>query len=180
MNSQIRQKYMEEVILYSKLIPSPVGNLIGIGSDKELYFLEFLIDKAKEDVFSRINSKYGYNIKYESNSILEDLEKELMEYFSGKRKAFSIPLKMIGSSFDSKVWRGLLEIPYGNLVSYKDIARNIGNEKAFRAVGNANNRNNIPILIPCHRVVLNNGGLGGYALGLDKKKLLIELEKNNK
>lgn len=103
-----------------------------------------------------------------------------MEYFSGKRKTFTIPLKLIGSNFDLKVWRGLLEIPYGNLVSYKDIARNIGNEKAFRAVGNANNRNNIPILIPCHRVVLNNGGLGGYALGLDKKKLLIELEKNNK
>lgn len=171
---------MEDKTLYYRLIPSPVGNLIGIGSNTELYFLDFLIDKTKKDVFSRINSKYGFIIRDESNSILENLEKELMEYFSGLRKSFTIPLKTFGSNFDLKVWNSLLEIPYGELVSYKDIARNIGNEKAFRAVGNSNNRNNIPILIPCHRVVLNNGGLGGYALGLDKKKLLIELEKNNK
>lgn len=87
---------------------------------------------------------------------------------------------MEGTDFQKTVWKELLKIPYGKTVSYKYIADKIGNKKAFRAVGNANNKNKISIIIPCHRVIGSNGKLVGYANGIDMKKLLLELEKENK
>ncbi|MBI9094848.1 MAG: methylated-DNA--[protein]-cysteine S-methyltransferase [Sphaerochaeta sp.] len=102
---------------------------------------------------------------------------ELDEYFSGKRKTFSIPLETRGTPFQKQVWDALLEIPYGETRSYEDIAIRIGKPKACRAIGMANNRNKIGIIIPCHRVIGKNGLLVGYAGGLDKKIGLLELEK---
>lgn len=104
---------------------------------------------------------------------------QLEEYFDGRRKEFDIPIKLRGTEFQKKVWNELLKIPYGATVSYKDIAIKIGNPKACRAVGMANHNNPILIIVPCHRVINENKKLGGYALGLDLKKKLLELEKEN-
>lgn len=102
------------------------------------------------------------------------------EYLEGKRKSFDFEIFMEGTDFQKNVWKELLKIPYGKTVSYKYIADKIGNKKAFRAVGNDNNKNKISIIIPCHRVIGSNGKLVGYANGIDMKKFLLELEKENK
>lgn len=106
--------------------------------------------------------------------------KELYEYFAGERKTFELPLEPDGTEFQKKVWRALLEIPYGETRSYKDIAERLGNPKACRAVGGANNKNPIVIIIPCHRVIGANGDMVGYGCGLEMKHMLLDLEKDNK
>ena len=102
---------------------------------------------------------------------------QLKEYLSGKRKNFDIEIEMIGTEFQKKVWKELLNIPYGETRSYKDIAIAIENEKACRAVGNANNKNPIAIIVPCHRVVGSDGSMTGYAGGLNIKEKLLKIEK---
>ena len=104
---------------------------------------------------------------------------QLEEYLSGKRTEFDIEIEKIGTEFQKKVWKELLNIPYGETRSYKDIAIAIGNEKACRAVGNANNKNPIAIIVPCHRVIGSNGSMTGYAGGLDIKEKLLKIEKDN-
>ncbi len=111
-------------------------------------------------------------------SVLTDLAfEQLCQYLKGERKEFDLPLNMNqGTPFQQKVWRALLDIPYGKIVSYGDIAKAIGQPTASRAVGGANNRNPISIIVPCHRVVGSSGNLVGYASGLDAKRFLLELE----
>lgn len=120
------------------------------------------------------------NALLDSIAVLDETDRELREYFAGKRKYFDIPLLMLGTDFQKSVWRALQEIPYGEVVSYMDIAHRIGNPKAVRAVSQAIGSNPLAILIPCHRVVGSNGSLTGFAGGLDAKQYLLELEKNNK
>lgn len=110
--------------------------------------------------------------------LLEETKKQLEEYFQGIRKVFSVPLAPEGTEFQKKVWKALTEIPYGETRSYGELAETVGNPKASRAVGMANHRNPIPILIPCHRVIGKNGSLTGYAGGLDKKTVLLETERS--
>lgn len=111
------------------------------------------------------------------SDILHEAYTQLCEYFAGKRRAFQIPVEMNGTPFQKSVWQALCEIPYGETRSYKDIAVRIGNPLAVRAVGQANNRNPIMIIVPCHRVIGSNGALTGYACGLGIKEYLLELEK---
>lgn len=135
--------------------------------------------KAVTGVYTRLEKlerQHPNRKKYE-NAILKRARKQMEEYFSGKRDHFSIPLKADGTPFQKKVWKALREIPYGKTVSYADIARRIGQPKASRAVGNANNKNPIGIIVPCHRVVGANGSLTGYAGGLGRKAFLLRLEK---
>ena len=101
---------------------------------------------------------------------------QLDEYFHGKRQIFTLPLLLRGTSFQKKVWNALIDIPYGTTQSYAEIARKIDNQNAFRAVGNANNKNNIAIIIPCHRVIRAVGGLGGYRWGLETKQAILGRE----
>lgn len=119
------------------------------------------------------------NIISTDNKILLQAEKELEEYFDGKRKKFTLPLDLRGTDFQLRVWNVLREIPYGETRSYKEVALAAGNEKASRAVGMANNKNPILIVVPCHRVIGSNGAMTGFACGLDVKKKLLELEKKN-
>ncbi len=114
-----------------------------------------------------------------STELLEETANELEEYLQGKRKEFNIPINPKGTSFMKQVWKALCQIPYGEVRSYKQIAKQIENPNAVRAVGMANHKNPIPFIIPCHRVVGSNGKLVGYALGLDKKDFLLELERKN-
>lgn len=111
--------------------------------------------------------------------LLKKAHQQLQEYFDGKRKRFDLPLQPKGTDFQQKVWQALQEIPYGAVCSYQDIARVIGNAKACRAVGGANNKNPIAIIIPCHRVIGANGSLVGYGGGLPLKRKLLELEKSD-
>ncbi|MBE5061259.1 methylated-DNA--[protein]-cysteine S-methyltransferase [Megamonas funiformis] len=104
---------------------------------------------------------------------------QLDEYFQGKRTTFSLPFKLTGTPFQLAVWKELQNIPYGQTTSYKEIAQKINKPKAYRAVGMANNKNPLPIIIPCHRVIGSNGKLIGYAGGLNLKNYLLELEKSH-
>lgn len=124
------------------------------------------------------DSKKEKEIEEESESI-KKAYLQLKEYLSGKRKSFDLEIYMIGTEFQKKVWKELLNIPYGETRSYKDIAIAIGNEKSCRAVGNANNKNPIAIIVPCHRVVGSNGSMTGYAGGLEIKEKLLKIEKCN-
>lgn len=114
------------------------------------------------------------------NSIIDIAVLQLKEYFDGKRKKFDLPLKPVGTPFMQSVYAQLLKVPYGETAGYKDIAELIGRPKAARAVGLANNRNSIPIFIPCHRIVGSNGKLVGYAGGLEIKQKLLQLESKYK
>lgn len=149
-----------------KILQSPIGNIIISEENENL--VELNIDNEK-----------NINIKESQTPLLIETAKQLEEYFLGKRKQFDIPLKPKGTEFMQKVWNELKNIPYGETRTYKDIAISIGNEKASRAVGMANNKNPIPIIIPCHRVIGSNKSLVGYALGLGVKEYLLNLEKQN-
>ncbi|WP_415900605.1 methylated-DNA--[protein]-cysteine S-methyltransferase [Neptuniibacter sp. QD48_11] len=110
------------------------------------------------------------------NALTNQCVSELSEYFAGKRVRFDVPLAPDGTKFQQSVWNALNEIPYGKTCSYGEVAKKIGNPKAARAIGMANNRNPIPIIIPCHRVLGSNGNLTGYAGGLENKSYLLNLE----
>ena len=114
-----------------------------------------------------------------SDIIIEKTILQLTEYFNGKRKHFNIPLDLSGTNFQLKAWEALKKIPYAKTVSYSDQAKLIGNPKASRAIGNANNANPISIIVPCHRVIGKSGKLVGYGGGLGRKDYLLELEQKN-
>ena len=112
----------------------------------------------------------------QSSQLLQKACQQLDEYFQGKRRQFDLPLGYAGTPFQESVWRELQNIPYGETRSYEDIAVRIGNPKAVRAVGQANNRNPILLMIPCHRVIHKNGDISGFACGIETKKYLLKLE----
>lgn len=120
------------------------------------------------------------NAEIKETPLIKNTIKQLNEYFEGKRKTFDLPLAPDGTAFQQKVWQALQTIPYGETYSYKDIAEAVKSPKGFRAVGMANNKNHIAIIIPCHRVIGANGKLVGYAGGLDIKVKLLEIEEKHK
>ena len=144
---------------------SPIGKLTVAEKDGAISHLVFGSDK-------RLN---GFEQK--ETTLIKKAEKQIKEYFDGKRKDFDLPIVFEGTDFQISVWEALRTIPYGKTCSYKDIAIKIKNEKAPRAVGMANNRNPISIIVPCHRVIGANGKLVGYGGGLDIKQYLLDLEK---
>lgn len=113
---------------------------------------------------------------YKETPLIAEAYQQLSEYLSGERRVFDLPLAPKGTPFQQQVWKALQDIPYGETRSYKDIAIAIGNPKAVRAVGMANHRNPLLVVVPCHRVIGKNGTLVGYAAGLDKKEFLLKLE----
>jgi methylated-DNA-[protein]-cysteine S-methyltransferase len=110
------------------------------------------------------------------SKVLVQAKDELLEYFNGKKVKFSFPIYLTGTEFQKKVWHELTQIPFGQTISYGELAKKIANPKAFRAVGSANGKNPLPIVIPCHRVINANGELGGYSGGIDIKKFLLKIE----
>lgn len=108
--------------------------------------------------------------------LLKQAVAELKDYLQGRRKKFTVPFKQSGTPFHQSVWKALLTVPYGQVVSYGELARLAGRPRAARAVGTAMNRNQLPLIVPCHRVVASNG-IGGYGCGIEWKKLLLEMEK---
>jgi len=155
--------------LYYSQIDSPIGPLNLAVSAKGLVALEF--DRGE---FPSTQSK---KISWEhSPEKIKSYARELNEYFAGKRRDFTFILDLRGTPFQKQCWHALLTIPYGQTRTYADIARAINNPQAFRAVGLANNRNPVAIVVPCHRVIASDGTLCGYGGGLDVKRKLLELE----
>ena len=157
-----------ETLYYSQM-NSPIGPLNVAVSEKGLVALEF--DRG---AFPRAKNKNLY--WQESSEKTKPFTRELDEYFAGQRRDFSFPLDLRGTPFQVQCWRALLAIPYGETRTYADIARVVKKPQAFRAVGMANNRNPIAIVVPCHRVIASDGTLCGYGGGLDVKRKLLELE----
>lgn len=154
---------------YKKLLNSPVGQLTLIASDQALLALLW-----ENDSLNRV--RQPLNIQEKNNAILTEASEQLNEYFSGQRQQFDLPVQFSGTSFQNKVWHALTKIPFGHTQSYSQLAQNIGAPKAVRAVGLANSKNPISIIVPCHRVIGKNGSLTGFAGGLDKKQRLLKLE----
>lgn len=135
------------------------------------------IEIVEEDGYIvRLDFSIDEKIDTEETSLIKETYKQIEEYLLGNRKKFIVPIKLKGTEFQKKVWNALLEIPYGETMSYKKIAEKIGNPKACRAVGMANHNNPIAIIVPCHRVIGSNRKLVGYAGGLDIKQKLLEIE----
>ncbi len=115
-----------------------------------------------------------------NDTLFEEAKRQILEYINGSRQNFELKLNPKGTEFQKNVWRALQDIPYGKTCTYKDVATAVGNDKASRAVGMANNKNPIPLIIPCHRVVGSNGQLTGFAFGLDIKQAILDLEVKNR
>ena len=152
------------------------------GNMKKGYFYQTIIGNIgiiEEDGFIIEISfeKTKTNFQIEETKLIQQTHQQLEEYFAGKRTEFTIPIKMLGTPFEEKVWQALTTIPYGETRSYQDIAIQIGNPKACRAVGMANHKNPLPIIVPCHRVIGKNRKLVGYAGGIGIKEKLLSIEK---
>lgn len=152
---------MSKTVLYRKY---PIGELAIVEDGGGI-----------SDLFLR-KSREAVDAREGMTPVLERAAAELDEYFAGKRKTFTVPLALHGTSFQKSVWQALREIPYGQTRSYGEIARAVGSPKGFRAVGLACNRNPVLLMVPCHRVVGRDGGLTGFACGLAAKRFLLELE----
>jgi methylated-DNA-[protein]-cysteine S-methyltransferase len=155
-----------------KTTPSPIGNLKLVASDKGLAAILWENDNPKR-------VRLGDLVLNNEHPILLETERQLKEYFQGKRKSFSLKLDLIGTKFQNDVWQALLAIPFGETRSYGQIARQLGNPQATRAVGAANGRNPISIIVPCHRVIGSSGKLTGFAGGLKAKAHLLGLENRS-
>ena len=166
--------------LHTTSVDSPIGPLFLAASAHGLVALEFDARLPGQQTI-RPNprdlrqEKKGYEFVDGARKLLA-YASELEEYFAGKRREFTFPLDIRGTDFQQACWRALLAIPYGETRTYADIARAVDKPNAFRAVGMANNRNPIAIVVPCHRVIASDGTLCGYGGGLDVKRKLLELE----
>ncbi len=149
------------------VVSSPVGKLRLTASQRGLVSI---------DVGKSVASHHSTSKDPSAQRVLGTASAQLSEYFAGKRTSFTVPLDFHGTEFQIESWKALGRIPYGKTISYGQQARSIGNPKACRAVGSANGKNPIPIIVPCHRVVAADGSLGGYSLGLKMKKQLLDLE----
>ncbi|MBM4350779.1 MAG: methylated-DNA--[protein]-cysteine S-methyltransferase [Deltaproteobacteria bacterium] len=163
-----------EKIYYSSFDSSFLGKVFVASTERGVCMVDFLTsEKAFLENLKDQFSEGGIQDNRKNRGILLQLKK----YSEGRLKRFNCKLDLRGTPFQKKVWSALAKIPYGQTRSYQDIARTIGHPKAFRAVGNANGNNPIPLIIPCHRVIESNGGLGGFGHGLKVKKQLLDFEK---
>lgn len=167
--------------MYYYEFQSPLGAITLISQGQHLIRTEYGRLEDKRQKITQWLEKYDLSADLEmSEQPFKQVIKQLDDYFQQKRTTFTIPYRFYGTSFQQKVWEALAtKVPYGSTCSYQDIARYTGSPKAVRAVGGANNKNPISIIVPCHRVIGKNGKLIGYGGGLDKKEYLLALEKNN-
>ncbi len=149
---------------YKGFLKTPIGIIEIRATEEKITMIQFV---------DCIDEKENLNI------VIKNCISQLDEYFKGKRKEFDIPVEIRGTDFQLRVWQIVKSIPYGKTLSYKDIALMLGNKNYSRAVGNANNKNRLAIIIPCHRVIGNNNKLTGYSAGIEKKQWLLKFELNN-
>lgn len=153
-----------------------LGPMIAVADDAALYLLEFMTRKGLERELMRLQ-RAGFVVVQGETAILKSIRLEVEAYFAGSLKVFQTPYRVFGSPFQQQVWEALCQIPYGQTISYAQQAAFLENPSAYRAVANANGANQLAIVIPCHRVIASDGGLGGYGGGLKIKQWLLEHEK---
>ncbi|MEW9702420.1 methylated-DNA--[protein]-cysteine S-methyltransferase [Paenibacillus sp. SI8] len=168
-----------ELLRYTE-VSSPIGPLVLVASSKGLCSVEFgTFTHNQEKLQAWAARWFGTHELQEDEQHLRPIAEQLRQYFNKEIYTFEGPLDLQGTDFQKRVWKALLAVPYGKTASYKDIAEAIGSPKAVRAVGGANNRNPIPVIIPCHRIIGANGELVGYGGGLPIKVVLLALESNS-
>lgn len=158
-------------------VTSKIGTIYLVASSEALYGIFWKPQKIENESHSQSHSQ---NQNAGAIKMLDRAERQVQEYLDGKRKTFDVPLQMEGTDFQKRVWARLSQIPYGETRSYKDIAKELKDANASRAVGTANGRNPISLIVPCHRVISSDGSMGGYAGGLSIKEMLLNLEKTGK
>jgi len=146
-------------------------------TDEGICLFDFEYRRSIDTIMKRIETTLGDTFTEAEHPHFATLKQEIGEYFTGIRKTFDVPLHLVGTAFQKSVWQGLLQIPYGDTRSYKQQSIFLGNEKAIRAVAGANGENGIAIIVPCHRVIGENGSLVGYGGGLQRKKWLLDHER---
>jgi AraC family transcriptional regulator of adaptative response/methylated-DNA-[protein]-cysteine methyltransferase len=173
----------DKKIIYLTRFNTPIGpmfaGVIEYNEKSGLCLLEFTDRRMLETEIKTLSKHFNAKFIEEEHKLHKVVKQQLDEYFEGKRKTFDIPMITPGTDFQNKVWKALIEIPYGETVSYKGQSINIKMTKAVRAVANANGMNRIAIIVPCHRVIGENGTLTGYGGGLWRKKWLLDFEKKN-
>ena len=151
------------------ILKSPIGELMLVADDSALTGIYFV----GCDHMPAASKGWKLDARH---PVLQQAAKQLQEYFAGKREAFSVPLRSVGTDFQKSVWRQIARIGYGKTLSYSDLAKRAGAPEAVRAAGTATGRNPLAIIVPCHRVVEKNGGMGGFAGGLERKRHLLGIE----
>ncbi|HET8948118.1 MAG TPA: methylated-DNA--[protein]-cysteine S-methyltransferase [Candidatus Polarisedimenticolia bacterium] len=167
--------------MHLETIESPLGSLLAVADQDALRALEFVkADPVRQ--LEAMQAALGATFQRGSHPhpLLERLRSQLAGYFDGSRRRFDLPLRFAGTPFQERVWNRLLEIPYGEVRSYLDLARDLGDPKAVRAVGGANGSNPISILVPCHRVIGADGSIVGYGGGLERKEWLLAHERGER
>ena len=172
---------MKELLLNRAIMDTPYGQMVAMTSKKGLAVLEFVKPNRQEMLTKHLNKWFpGFKIVDTDDDIIKKTREWLNNYFSGKFDRLSTPpLDMRGTEFELKVWQALQRIPLGQTISYQQLADRVGNPKGARAVGSTNRRNPVSIIVPCHRVIGQNGLLVGYGGGLDVKEALIAHERKN-
>ena len=163
-------------IINIKRYESPCGALMLGSLNDRLCLCDWLVEKHRGLVDSRLQHMLGSEFEEGTSEVIEQAAAQLDEYFTGRRRAFDVPLLFVGTGFQKAVWNELLDIPFGQTISYGEMARRIDMPKAVRAVANANGANAISIFAPCHRVIGSDRSLTGYSGGLETKRALLELE----
>jgi methylated-DNA-[protein]-cysteine S-methyltransferase len=164
------RKNEKNAVNYYSIIESPVGKLMLVADVSALTGVYFV----GHDHIPAASRTWTLDAQ---NPVLQKTAKQLGEYFAGKRSSFSIPLRLSGTDFQEKIWKEIARIPFGETISYSDLAQRAGAPAAIRAAGTSTGRNPVAIIVPCHRIVEKSGGLGGFAGGLDRKRHLHKLEK---
>ncbi|QJB57103.1 methylated-DNA--[protein]-cysteine S-methyltransferase [Pseudodesulfovibrio sp. zrk46] len=155
---------------YYTAFKTPYWEIILVGDENGITHLHMVTNEGKRDFIIKENWQ-------RDDAMFTEARKQILEYFDGKRTQFDLPLNPQGTEFQKKAWKALRTIPFGEVRTYKEMAESIGNPNASRAVGTANAKNPIPLIIPCHRVIATGGKLAGFALGVDAKERLLRLEK---
>jgi AraC family transcriptional regulator of adaptative response/methylated-DNA-[protein]-cysteine methyltransferase len=158
---------------------TPVGQMRAAATDQGICLFDFQYRRSIDSIMKRIETLSGDTFTEQQHPLFAVLQQQIGEYFTGTRQTFDLPLHFIGTEFQQRVWHGLMHIPYGETRSYKQQSIFLGNEEAIRAVAGANGQNGIAIIVPCHRVIGENGSLTGYGGGLQRKKWLLDHERKH-
>ena len=156
---------------------TPIGEMDIIATDRGICLLEFDVRTDLDEEIEALKKHFESELQLGENRHTLEIKRQLKEYFAEKRKVFSVPVVLVGTAFQKKVWTELKKIPFGSTRTYKEQTLSLGDIKAIRAVAKANGSNKIAILVPCHRVIGSDGKLTGYAGGIERKRFLLNLER---
>lgn len=166
-------------MLLTKIIQTPIGEMRMAATEQGLCLCDFVYRRSIDRILQRIERLSGHTQEEGEHPLFVETEQQLKAYFDGSLRHFDLPLHLLGSPFQVRVWQALLEVPYGRTRSYKQQAEVVGDVLGIRAVASANGQNGLAIIVPCHRIIGSNGSLTGYGGGLDRKKWLLEHERSH-